>query len=382
MEIKSERAGKSREIDDGYLSFIPHPLPPDDLLLIGEISTLLSEADVSLGRLDSLSDLLPEPDLFVMMYVKKEAVWSSQIEGTQASLMDVLEFEAEALRPDAPRDVNEVVNYVKALHRGIDLINEGWDLNLDLIRELHRILMADSRGGDMDPGNFRTIQNWIGPHGCGIGDAIHVPPPPGEMMNCLKDLESFMTGTLPIPPLVKAALIHFQFETIHPFIDGNGRMGRLLISLSLLKDGHMRSPLLYISHYLRQMRSVYYEKLQKAREYGDFEDWLGFFFVGISQVAEEASARARKILKMSGDTKQRVLTELGKSGPKASMLVDDLLLHPVVGVNQISDLTGLSYQNANKLASRLESIGVLREVTGQKRNRVFEFSDYLDILND
>jgi Fic family protein len=382
MKISSDRAGSLITIDEEVKAFKPDPLPPSDLELKSDIVILLSEADVSIGRLDSLSDLLPNPDLFVMMYIKKEAVWSSQIEGTQASLMDVLEFEAEALRPDAPRDVKEVVNYIRALDKGLELIKNGRDLDLELIEKLHSILMKDSRGGSLDPGRFRNIQNWIGPPGCGIKEAMFIPPPPEEMMKSLKDLEEFMTANSRLPPLVKAALIHVQFETIHPFIDGNGRIGRLLIILSLVKDGHLRSPLLYLSHYLRRMRSTYYEKLQGVRERGHFEEWLRFFLVGISEVAEEASERARMILDISKTTKEKVLEELGKTGPKASQFIDDLLLHPVVGINKIAEMTDLSYQNANKLASRLESIGILKEVTGQKRNRVFEFKDYLDILND
>jgi Fic family protein len=350
--------------------------------LNGDILKLLSEADVSIGRLDSLSDLLPNPDLFVMMYIKKEAVWSSQIEGTQASLMDVLEFEAEAMRPDAPRDVKEVVNYIRAMDRGLEWVKKGRNLDLELMTELHSILMRDSRGGNLDPGRFRNVQNWIGPPGCGIKEAMFIPPPPGDMMESLRDLEEFIIRESHLPPLVKAALIHFQFETIHPFIDGNGRMGRLLIILSLVKDGHLRSPLLYLSHYFKRMRSTYYEKLQNVRERGDFEGWLRFFLVGTFDVAEEASRRARMILDLSRTTKETVIEEMGKTGSKASHFIDHLLLHPVVGINEIAEMTDLSYQNANKMASRLESIGVLVEVTGQKRNRVFEFKDYLDILND
>lgn len=382
MELKSERMGELVE-KDGFKSFKPRSLLDiEGPILSNDIQFLLSEADVGLGRLDSLSDMLPDPDLFVMMYIKKEAVWSSQIEGTQASLMDVLEFEAESLRPDAPRDVVEVVNYIKAVHRGIELIGEEKDLDLEIIRELHFILMKHTRGGKLAPGEFRSVQNWIGPPGSDIEDAFFVPPDPNTMKNSLEDLEQFLGTDGEYPPLVKAAMAHAQFETIHPFIDGNGRMGRLLIILSLIKDGHMRSPLLYISHYLRQMRSDYYDKLQKVRVEGDLEGWIKFFLVGVTLVAEEASERARKVLDLSKRTRERVLEELGRNGPKASMLVEELLLRPVVGINEIAKITGLSYQNANKLASKMESIGVLREVTGQKRNRVFEFEEYLDLLND
>ncbi len=382
MELKSERMGRLMNIEGGQ-AYLPGPFSPEKGPIIDwELSTLLSEADLSLGRLDGLSDLLPYPDLFVMMYIKKEAVWSSQIEGTQASLMDVLEFEAEALRPDAPRDVKEVVNYIKALHRGIELIEESHPFDLDLIRELHSILMKDTRGGTLSPGKFRNVQNWVGPPGCGLKDAIFVPPPPMEMNEALKDLEGSMMGEKVLPPLVKAAMIHVRFESIHPFIDGNGRMGRLLIILSLFKDGHLRSPLLYISHYLKQMRSTYYEKLQNVRINGDLEGWLKFFFVGISQVSEEASERARRILRLSKEMKEKVQRDLGKNGRRGSILLDSMLMRPVLGIKEIAEITELSYQNDNKLASQLERIGILKEVTGQKRNRVFEFKEYLDLLNE
>ncbi len=382
MDLKSKRMGELIE-KDGVVAFKPRSLSDiEEPNLSDGIQVLLSEADISVGRLDALSDMLPNPDLFVMMYIKKEAVWSSQIEGTQASLMDVLEFEAESLRPDAPRDVEEVANYIKAVHRGVELIGDGKDLDLKMIKDLHFILMKDTRGGTFAPGEFRKVQNWIGSPGSGINDAFFIPPDPDTMKRSMKDLASFLKEDKTNPPLIKAALAHVQFETIHPFIDGNGRMGRLLIILSLIKDGHLRSPLLYISHYLRQMRSDYYEKLQKVRMEGDLEGWIRFFLVGVSLVAEEASERARRILELSRRIKEKVLKDLGRNGPKASILVEELLMRPVVGVKEISEITGLSYQNANKLASKLESIKVLKEVTGHKRNRVYEFEEYLDLLND
>ncbi len=382
MKLKSERAGRLVDIGSGQKAHLPSSLSSmGELFIDREFLSLLSEADVSLGRLDSLSDLLPDPDLFVLMYIKKEAVLSSQIEGTQASLMDLLEFEAKALRPDAPEDVGEVANYIAAVNKGVELLKEGGSIDLQLIRELHSILMEDTRGGSLAPGEFRTIQNWIGPPGCSLDDALYVPPPPEEMMAALKDLEKFILEDVSLPPLIKAALVHAQFESIHPFLDGNGRMGRLLITLILIKENHLRSPLLYLSYYLRQMRSVYYEKLQNVRMSGDYEGWLKFFLVGVSTVSEEASLRARSILELASERREMILNSFGRNGPRAVQLLDSLLRRPVLGVKEIGEITGLSYQNANGLAQQLEGLGILVEVTGQKRNRVFEFKDYLDLLN-
>ncbi len=382
MKLMSERAGRLVDIGSGHRAFVPSSLSTmGEIFIDREFLSLLSEADISLGRLDSLSDLLPDPDLFVLMYIKKEAVLSSQIEGTQASLMDLLEFEAKALRPGAPEDVSEVVNYIAAAHKGVELLKEGGSIDLQLIRKLHSILMEDTRGGSLLPGEFRTVQNWIGPPGCSLDNALFVPPPPEEMMAALKDLEKFILEDVSLPPLIKAALVHAQFESIHPFLDGNGRMGRLLITLILQKEGHLRSPLLYLSYYLKQMRSVYYEKLQNVRMSGDYEGWLKFFLVGISTVSEEASSRARSILELASEKREMILSSFGRNGPRAVQLLDSLLRRPVLGVKEIGEITGISYQNANGLAQQLEEIGILVEVTGQKRNRVFEFKDYIDLLN-
>ncbi len=381
MKIESKRSGHLVPVEKGYMAFVPRPLPPEDGLLIdGRILTALSEADLGLGRLDGVSGFLPEPDLFIMMYMKKEAVWSSQIEGTQASLMDVLEFEGEALRPDAPRDVGEVVNYIGALQRGLLRIKEGKDIDLDMIRELHQCLMKDSRGGTMSPGDFRKVQNWIGPPGCGLSEAIFIPPPPVEMMRSLEELENFILHDRNLPPLIKAALVHSQFESIHPFLDGNGRMGRLLILLVLVKEGHLKNPLLYLSYFFRKYRSEYYEYLQMVREHGEFEDWISFFLKGVKEVSDEALNRSKKILSLIKNNSEIVINELGRNGPRGTKLLDAMLRRPVLDVKGIKEITELSFQNANKLVSQLEEIGILVEITGNKRNRIFEYKEYLDIL--
>ena len=382
MKMKNDRAGYFVDVGSGHRAFVPSSLSSmGELFIDRELLLLLSEADVSIGRLDSLSDLLPDLDLFVLMYIKKEAVLSSQIEGTQASLMDVIEFEAKALRPGAPEDVGEVVNYIAAVHRGVELLKEGSSIDLQLIRELHSILMKDTRGSSLAPGEFRTVQNWIGPPGCSLDNALFVPPPPIEMMSALRELEKFILEDVSLPPLIKAALAHAQFESIHPFLDGNGRMGRLLITLILIREDHLRSPLLYLSYYLKRMRPLYYEKLQNVRVGGDYEGWLKFFLVGVSTVSEEASAKARSILELVSERRKLILSSFGRNGPRAVQLLESLLRRPVLGVREIGEITGLSYQNANGLAQQLEGLGILVEVTGQKRNRVFEFKDYLDLLD-
>ncbi|MGA1848589.1 MAG: Fic family protein [Thermoplasmatota archaeon] len=381
MKKLNNEAGSSMDIGGSAQAFLPFPLPPKKCLSMdGRVLVLLSEADLALGRLDGLSEMIDEKDLFVMMYIKKEAVWSSQIEGTQASLIDVLEFEGEALRPDSPRDIGEVVNYIAAMQLGLKRIKEGSRIDLSLIKDLHRKLMRDSRGGDLDPGEFRNVQNWVGPPGCSISDAVFVPPPPREMMISLKNLETFMNDNTDLPPLIRASLAHYQFETIHPFLDGNGRMGRLLILLILLRDGHLKNPLLYISHFFRMQRSIYYEKLQNVRERGEWEGWIGFFLKGVKEVSEEASKRSLYILSLVKEHREIILGKLGRNGPRAVILLNAMMRRPVLDVNGIREITGLSYQNANRMASQLEDLGILVEVTGQRRNRIFEYKEYLDTL--
>ncbi|MGH7863193.1 MAG: Fic family protein, partial [Candidatus Dormibacteraceae bacterium] len=297
----------------GYRAFIPNPLPPDPpLALDDEILDLLSRADLALGRLDGSTEILPNPDMFVAMYVQQEAVLSSQIEGTQASLVDVLEYQTTATRRKLPEDVGEVVNYVAAMNHGIARLTE-LPLSLRLIREIHAKLLSGVRGADRDPGEFRRSQNWIGAAGVSLDQAYYVPPPPVDMEQALGDLEKFLHDPRPVPPLVRCGLAHAQFETIHPFLDGNGRVGRLLITFLLVQQGVLRRPLLYLSLYFKQHRNEYYDRLQAIRTQGDWEAWLRFFLRGVGEVATQATETARKILRLREE--HRRLISASVSGP-------------------------------------------------------------------
>ena len=276
--VTYNRAGDYVSQIGGYRAFVPKPLPPEPPIHVdGEMILLLSQAAMSLGRLDGMSATLPNVDLFVAMYVNKEAVLSSQIEGTQASLIDVLAFEADAALPENPQDIEEVVNYISALNYGLERLNT-LPLSLRLIREIHRLLLQGVRGANRHPGEFRTSQNWIGHNGGAMGTAEFVPPSPADMNKALGDLEKFIHEEISLPLLLKVALVHAQFETIHPFLDGNGRIGRLLITFILCSEGVLHKPLLYLSHFFKTHRQEYYQHLQKIRDEGDWESWLKFFF--------------------------------------------------------------------------------------------------------
>ncbi|MFM9103434.1 MAG: Fic family protein, partial [Cyanobium sp.] len=296
-ETHSTRAGQYRAQPSGYRAFIPAPLPPSPpLRLEGELQRLLSQADRALGRLDGSVQTLPNPDLFVFMYVRKEAVLSSQIEGTQSSLQDLLAAEANLLGAESrPRDVDEVVNYVRAMQHGLARLGE-LPVSIRLIREIHQELLQGVRGSHLTPGDLRRSQNWIDPGGCGLAEASFVPPPPEELPQALGELELFLHQQDDLPALLKIGLAHAQFETIHPFLDGNGRIGRLLITYLLTENGILHKPVLYLSHYFKRHRQAYYDHLQAVRDQGDWEGWLAFFLRGVAEVSAEATDTARKIL--------------------------------------------------------------------------------------
>jgi Fic family protein len=381
--INPYRAGRYVEQLAGYKAFIPNHLPPIPKLCIDdEMLELLSQADRALGRLDGSTDALPNPDLFVFMYVRKEAVLSSQIEGTQASLIDVLEFESRTVEPDNPQDVTEVVNYIAAINHGLKRL-ENFPLSLRLIREIHKELMREGRGSEKEPGEFRHQQNWIGAGGCLLKEAIYVPPPPHEMQEALNNLEQFFHDPAPMPALIKIGLAHAQFETIHPFQDGNGRTGRLLITFLLCERNILKRPLLYISYYFKKYRSQYYDHLQSIRDNGDWESWLKFFLKGVYEVAQEASTVARQIVNLKEEHRQIVMREMGnRKAGSAIALLEKLYYKPVFNVDIAQDITQLSYPNANNLVKELCKIGLLREITGNKRNRTFAYSSYLSIFRD
>ena len=376
------RAGRYLQQPTGYRAFIPAPLPPDPPLdLSGPLRERLSEADYALGRLDGAVLTLPNPDLFVFMYVRKEAVLSSQIEGTQSSLQNLLAAEAQLFDPDTPRDVNEVANYVRAMNHGLARLAD-LPVSVRLIREIHAELMQGVRGGRLAPGELRTSQNWIGPGDCTLANATFVPPPPHEVPGALSDLERFLHDGAGLPPLIQVGLAHAQFETIHPFLDGNGRVGRLLITFLLTEKRLLSKPVLYLSHYFKQHRSEYYERLQAVRDAGDWEGWLGFFLEGVVSVSREAAQTAAAILRMREEFRTRITERLGRAAANGQRVMDRLFDHPIVNVATVREWLDLTPAGANQIVSRLEGIGLLREITGYARNRRFVFEPYLRLFDE
>jgi Fic family protein len=362
-------------------TFIPRPLPPDPPLeLAGARQALLEQALVALGRLDSISMILPSPHLFLYSYVRKEAVLSSQIEGTQSSLSDLMLFELDEA-PGAPvDDVIEVSNYVAALDHGIERLKGDFPLSNRLIREIHGKLLSRGRGSQKDPGEFRTSQNWIG--GRRPGEAHFVPPPPHVVPECMSDLERFLHDEgAPLSVLVRAGVAHVQFETIHPFLDGNGRVGRLLITFLLYHAGILKEPLLYLSLYFKQHRSDYYRLLDTVRADGDWEAWLDFFLDGVRTTADTAVATAQRLSALFKEDQNRIRAA-GRAAGSAHRAHAILCRRPLRSVNSVSRETGLSFQTASAGMEVLTKLGIARELTGRKRNRVFAYDRYLAILNE
>ncbi|RLF27226.1 MAG: Fic family protein [Thermoplasmata archaeon] len=348
--------------------------------MTSELQGLLERASHALGQLDGAVLTLPNPDLFVLMYVRKEAVLSSQIEGTQSSLQDVLSAEAKIYSPDRPKDVREVINYVKAMRYGLERLKD-LPVSVRLIREIHKHLLEGVRGSELTPGELRRSQNWIGPGGCGLGEATFIPPPPSEIPQALSDWERFLHGDDEIPVLIKVGLAHAQFETIHPFLDGNGRIGRLLITFLLVEKGVLRKPVLYLSHYFKQHRQEYYERLQAIRDEGRWEEWLAFFLQGIAEVSEMAAVTARRILRLREALRSRITENLGKSAGNGLKTLEQLFESPIVDVMSVKKLIGTAYPAANQLMKRLTELGVVTEFTGKKRNRRFAFKEYIDLFD-
>jgi Fic family protein len=368
-------------VDEVCRAFVPSPLPPNPPLDINEeLRERLDRALLALGRLDSITSLLPETSLFLYMYVRKEAVLSSQIEGTQSSLSDLLLFESEEA-PGVPLDdVQEVSNYVAALTHGLKRIREDFPLSLRLIREIHQVLLNKGHGHEKDPGEFRRTQNWIG--GTRPGNAVYVPPAPHKVMACLDAWEKFLHDQpVRTSPLIKAALAHVQFETIHPFLDGNGRVGRLLITLLLCNEGILAEPLLYLSYYFKMHRQQYYELLQSVRLEGNWEAWLDFFATGIQETAEQAVRTAKRLAIVIEEDRRRV-QELGKAAGSAIRIHQVLERHPILTVNRAAELSGLSVPTTSKVASQLADMGLLKELTGRARGRLFSYDRYMSILNE
>jgi Fic family protein len=367
--------------DEQVRAFVPSPLPPEPpLQLSGTRQQLLERATLALGRLDSIALLLPDPDLVLYAYVRREAVLSSQIEGTQSSLSDLLLFELEGA-PGVPLDdVVEVSNYVATLDHGIKRLDEGFPLSNRLLREMHAVLLTGSRGSEKSPGEFRRSQNWIG--GTRPGNAHFVPPPPHQVQDCMAALERFLhdEGT-PSPTLITAALAHVQFETIHPFLDGTGRIGRLLIAFVLHHGGVLAKPLLYLSLYFKQHRAEYYRRIDLVHVQGDWEAWLDFFLEGVEKTATNAVQTAQRLAALFEQDRDRVQS-LGRAMASTLRVLDALCQRPVITVNEAARRAGVTFPTATKGINALLELGIVRELTGQRRNRVFMYDQYIAMLNE
>jgi Fic family protein len=375
-----ERAGKFVRQPRGFSAFIPNPLPPEPPIKYDEeLQLLLSEADRALARLDGIATVLPNPDLFITMYVKKEALLSSQIEGTQASLEGILEYEADLIPKEDINEIKEVINYIKALNYGIERLKE-LPMSLRLIREIHGILLQDTRGSDRSPGEFRKSQNWIAPPGVvSLNEATFIPPPPDLVTGTMGELEEFFHSKDAIPPLVKIALIHAQFETIHPFLDGNGRIGRLLITFYLSWKGILSKPLLYLSFYLKKNRTAYYDLLMGIRTKGLWENWIKFFLTGISETSAEATHTAREVIRLKEDLITK-LYENSLSSIYAIKLIDALFETPLINTEDVIEKLNVSKETANTLVRKFEDLGILKEITGKQRYKKYIFKNYVDII--
>lgn len=361
-------------------AFVPAPLPPRPPIdWTPELRSKFDQALLALGRLDSVSTLLPDTSLFLYMYVRKEAVLSSMIEGTQSSLSDLLLFELDQ-EPGVPLDdVREVSNYVAALDHGLHLLEEGLPLSLRLFREIHGVLLTKSRGSNQTPGEFRRSQNWIG--GTRPGNAAFVPPPAEEVLECMSKLELFLHDQPePTPVLLKAALAHVQFETIHPFLDGNGRLGRLLIALLLCEQKVLREPILYLSLYFKTHRQYYYELLNNVRMTGDWEAWLDFFAEAVIVTATQAVETAQQLLDLSNQDCEKI-SGLGRAAASTLQVHRALMEHPIATSGSLVEKTGITPATVNKALGHLEQLGIVKELTAQKRNRLFSYAGYIEIMS-
>jgi len=373
------RAGRLVRQPSGYAAFVPAGLPPEPPVALDDAMLgLLSRADMALGRLDGLVRVVPDPDLFVAMYVRREAVLSSQIEGTQSTLEDLLAAELDPERVGGRGDVGDIVGYVRAMNHGLARL-DTLPLSLRLIREIHRELLRDGRGVNATPGEFRRTQNWIGPAGAALDGATFVPPPVAEMHAALDDLERFLHREGSRPVLIDVGLAHAQFETIHPFLDGNGRVGRLLITFLLVHHGVLRRPLLYLSHFLKLHRAEYYDRLHAVRISGDWEGWLRFFLRGVAETADEATVTAERIFELRERHRALAMQHAGANG---LALLSELFRRPLVNVRHVAQQLDIAFQTANRLVAKFTELELLVEVTGQQRSRMFRYDPYLALFSD
>ena len=378
MKLENNRAGQLKKMQSDYQCFVPHNLKDIKLNIDSEINALVNKAYLLLGRLDGMAITLPDIDLFVSMYVQKEAVISSQIEGTQASLVDVLQKDKGK---EKIKDTEEIVNYIKATHYAFKRLNK-MPLCMRLIRETHAVLLSNVRGEEKMPGEFRRSQNWIGHAGSTLKDASFIPPAPDEMDICLGDLERYIHEDSTISNLIKIALIHYQFETIHPFLDGNGRMGRLLIILYLREQGLIEYPVLYLSYFFKKNRSRYYELLNNIRIKGEFEEWIKFFIDGICEISEDAITSIQKIVELKNTDMKKIRELSGSNISNLLLIYDYLLQHPFLEAEDIKNLVGVSKPTANKLLENLMAIEIVELVEDKKRYRQYVYKKYVDILSE
>ena len=361
-------------------AYVPPPLPPDPPVRLDSIQVLLEQANQALGRLDGLASFLPDLSLFIYAYVRKEALLSSQIEGTQSSLSDLLLFENEEV-PGVPiEDVQDVSNYVAALSHGLKRLREGFPLSLRLIREIHDILLSHGRGSDKEPGEFRRSQNWIG--GTRPGNAAFVPPPPELVMECMGQLEIFLyVEATDLPLLVRAALVHVQFESIHPFLDGNGRLGRLLITFLLCAGGALSEPILYLSLYFKSNRQVYYDLLTSVRTSGNWEAWVEFFLTGVKDTSEQAIVSARRLIALL-EADRKKIEALGRTAASVLRVFHYAQTHPILAIAPTAENTGSTFPTVASAIDHLQRLGILHEITGRQRHRLFAYRGYMNILNE
>ena len=378
MKLENNRAGQLKKMQSDYQCFVPHNLKDIKLNIDSEINALVNKAYLLLGRLDGMAITLPDIDLFVSMYVQKEAVISSQIEGTQASLVDVLQKDKGK---EKIKDTEEIVNYIKATHYAFKRLNK-MPLCMRLIRETHAVLLSNVRGEEKMPGEFRRSQNWIGHAGSTLKDASFIPPAPDEMDICLGDLERYIHEDSTISNLIKIALIHYQFETIHPFLDGNGRMGRLLIILYLREQGLIEYPVLYLSYFFKKNRNRYYELLNNIRIKGEFEEWIKFFIDGICEISEDAITSIQKIVELKNTDMKKIRELSGSNISNLLLIYDYLLQHPFLEAEDIKNLVGVSKPTANKLLENLMAIEIVELVEDKKRYRQYVYKKYVDILSE
>ena len=378
MKLENNRAGQLKRMKSDYECFVPNNLRNIKLNLDSELKTLIDKAYLLLGRLDGMAITLPDMDLFISMYVQKEAVISSQIEGTQASLIDVLQKNRDNKRI---KDTEEIVNYIKATNYAFKRLNE-LPLCMRLIRETHAVLLSDVRGEEKMPGEFRKSQNWIGHAGSTLKDASFIPPAPNEMNICLSDLEKYMHEDSDVSDLIKIALIHYQFETIHPFLDGNGRMGRLLIILYLREQGLIEYPVLYLSYFFKKNRNRYYELLNNIRIKGEFEEWIKFFIDGICEISEDAITSIQKIIELKKKDMEKIRNFPNGNISNLLLVYEYLLKHPFIETEDIKNLIDVTKPTINKLLENLIDMEILELVEDKKRYRQYVYKEYVDILSE